>query len=169
MDLTYLFRYQHNECIMNILKSIRKQSGFTLIELLVVIGILSVLLAITLIAINPSRQFSQANDAKRSSDVSAILNAISQYQVDNKGALPAGIGTTAAVIGNGAGQANVCTDLVPTYIAALPADPTVNNGAQVSATACAGTYAIGYTVVETGGRVTVAAPSAENGPISVTR
>ncbi len=69
----------------------RKQSGFTLIELLVVIGILSVLFAITLIAINPSRQFSQANDAKRSSDVSAILNAISQYQVENQGALPAGI------------------------------------------------------------------------------
>lgn len=154
---------------MNTLNRIRKQSGFTLIELLVVIGILSVLLAITLIAINPSRQFSQANDAKRSSDVSAILNAISQYQVDNKGALPAGIGASAATIGNGVGEADICTDLVPTYIAALPADPTVNNGAQIDETACAGTYANGYTVLNNGGRVTVAAPSAENGTISVTR
>src|SRR6185436_17359193 len=65
--------------------------GFTLIELLVVIGILAVLLAITLIAINPAKQFSQANNTKRRSDVNAILNAIDQYAADNKGVLPTGI------------------------------------------------------------------------------
>jgi len=53
--------------------------GFTLIELLVVIGILAILLAITLIAINPARQFGQANDTKRRSDLTAILNALGQY------------------------------------------------------------------------------------------
>ncbi|MDP3941896.1 MAG: type II secretion system protein, partial [bacterium] len=53
--------------------------GFTLIELLVVIGILAVLLAITLIAINPARQFSQANNTKRRSDVNALLNAVHEY------------------------------------------------------------------------------------------
>src|SRR5690348_18359441 len=68
-----------------------RQQGFTLIELLVVIGILAVLLAITLIAINPAKQFSQSNDTKRRSDVNAILNAIDQYAADNAGALPAGI------------------------------------------------------------------------------
>ena len=69
------------------------QKGFTLIELLVVIGILAVLLAITLIAINPAKQFAQANNTQRSSDVNAILNAINQYMADNKGVLPAGIPT----------------------------------------------------------------------------
>src|SRR6266849_3374438 len=75
------------------------QKGFTLIELLVVIGILAVLLSIVLIAINPAKQFSQANNTKRRSDVNAILNAIDQYAADNKGTLPAGVGagcTTAA-------------------------------------------------------------------------
>src|SRR3989338_4988198 len=71
--------------------------GFTLIELLVVIGILAILLAITLIAINPARQFSQSNNTKRSSDVDAVLNAINQYMADNKGSLPAGISTTTAL------------------------------------------------------------------------
>jgi prepilin-type N-terminal cleavage/methylation domain-containing protein len=33
------------------------QKGFTLIELLVVIGIVGILLSITLVAINPARQF----------------------------------------------------------------------------------------------------------------
>src|SRR6266566_3672338 len=64
------------------------QKGFTLIELLVVIGILAILLAIVLIAINPAKQFGQANDTKRSSDVNQILNSINQYMADNKGNVP---------------------------------------------------------------------------------
>src|SRR5712692_10077825 len=107
-------------------KQIKKQQGFTLIELLVVIGILSVLLAITLIAINPARQFSQANNTKRRSDVNAILNGIHQYAADNKGALPAGITTTAQGISNTG--ANICASLVTRYLAALPVDPLTNNG-----------------------------------------
>src|ERR1041385_841975 len=64
------------------------QKGFTLIELLVVIGILAILLAITLIAINPAHQFAQANNTKRRSDILQILNAIGQYAAENKGNLP---------------------------------------------------------------------------------
>ena len=64
------------------------KKGFTLIELLVVIGILAVLLAITLIAINPGQQLERGDDIKRQSDVTQILNAIGQYMVDNNGQLP---------------------------------------------------------------------------------
>lgn len=145
--------------------------GFTLIELLVVIGILAVLLAITLVAINPARQFSSSNNTKRSSDVNAILNAINQYQAENKGALPAGIPSgTAAVIGNGVGEVNICLSLVTRYLAALPVDPLTNNGLAV--TDCAAVHTTNYTVVQsaTDNRVTVAAPGVELGAtISVTR
>ncbi len=146
--------------------------GFTLIELLVVIGILAVLLAITLVAINPARQFSQANNTKRSSDVNSILDAINQYMADNKGALPTGISTTAATI-NGTGFTALCSALVPTYIAALPTDPLSNNSAVQSSSCTSTTWNTGYVVqqlVGGGNRVTVSAPMAElSATVSVTR
>lgn len=152
----------------------RLQQGFTLIELLVVIGILAILLAITLIAINPARQFAQANDTKRRSDVNAILNAIDQYAADHSGTLPAGVSglaaDTATEIAGGAGNADICSDVVTTYLAALPVDPSVNNGTPVSS--CSATYDTGYKVSHSSSdnRVTVTAPHVElAGSISVTR
>lgn len=146
---------------------LKKQSfGFTLIELLVVIGILAVLLSVVLVAVNPARQFSQANNSKRRSDTSAILNAIGAYAADNKGTLPANIPSIAANISNSG--ADICSAIMPTYISALPSDPKTNNGAAV--TDCT-TYDTGYTVVkDSNNRVTVAAYQAElSETISATR
>ena len=140
--------------------------AFTLTELLIVIGILSILLAIVLVALNPARQFSQANNTQRRSDVNAILNAIHQFAADNKGALPTGITTTAAIIKTGG--AEICGDLVTDYLAALPSDPT--DGTTFST--CAAAYDSGYTVSKSSGnnRVTVSATFAELGEtISITR
>lgn len=150
------------------LSALRNQKGFTLIEVLVVIGILSVLLLITLVAINPARQFAQANNTQRTSDVNALLNAIHEYAVDNKGALPAGITTTSQEISSTG--ANLCSLLVTAYLAALPVDPSV--GSPITQTQCSGTYATGYYVSTsaTNNRVTVTAPSAElSASISATR
>lgn len=146
------------------MKSARHLQGFTLIELLVVIGILAVLLAITLIAINPARQFSQANDTKRSSDVNAILNAVGQYAADNKGNLtPLGIPATAAVIGSDVvgGQVDLCSSLVTTYMGALPVDPLTNNGTPASD--CTAAYNTNYTIAQSASdsRITVCAPATE--------
>ena len=153
----------------------KRQEGFTLIELLVVIGILAILLAITLIAINPARQFGQANDTKRRSDANAILNAIGQYSASNTGNLPPEIvtlqGATPGVATelNNVNFPNLCGQLVPTYVPALPTDPVKNTQAGIST--CAGAWGdTGYQVaVDVNGRVTVSAPSAYAGPITVTR
>ncbi|MBP9716651.1 MAG: type II secretion system protein [Candidatus Levybacteria bacterium] len=153
---------------INCPKFLKKNSGFTLIELLVVIGILAILLSIVLIAINPARQFGQANNTKRRSDVTQILNAIGAFSADNKGVLPANIPlTTPQVIGDGVGQANICADILTTYIPALPRDPQTPGGDITSCT----TYSTNYTVVkDANNRVTVAAPGAENGEtISISR
>ena len=153
-----------------------KKYGFTLIELLVVIGILAILLAITLIAINPQRQFQQANDTQRSSNVNAILNAVGQFAADNNGRLPGDIPIGAAnaeevgfvAAGNGA---DLCTDLVPTYMAGLPVDPTSTDPSPITTCPAAGTaYATGYTIFQDANqRVTVTAVGQITPSISVTR
>ena len=144
--------------------------GFTLIELLVVIGILAVLLAITLIAINPAKQFAQANNTKRRSDVNTILNAINQYMADNKGTVPAGVTNADQEIANGA--ADLCDALTPKYVAQLPVDPKTNNGTPIATGPCPATYSTHYHVVQStnDSRITVTAPDAElSETISVTR
>jgi prepilin-type N-terminal cleavage/methylation domain-containing protein len=216
------------------------QGGFTLIELLVVIGILAILLAITLIALNPTKHFEGARNAQRSSDVSAILDSIYEYESSHNGSMPPSVSgvTTAVALGgianqnptsttfstpnltftglsgnvitsgsvtvtgcanagnngtfpvtggtgttltvtNAAGVAsdstcvisgwtnrvNICTDVVPTYLAALPMDPGASSG-----TSCTAPYNTGYTIASSNGRFTIAAPAAEDSAvISVTR
>ncbi|HSW88188.1 MAG TPA: type II secretion system protein [Candidatus Saccharimonadales bacterium] len=143
--------------------------GFTLIELLVVIGILAILLAITLIAINPARQFQQARDTQRENDVKAILEAVDQVLVDN-GSLPLGIDGTSREIAapGGAVTVDLCFQLIPKYIAAIPVDPSVGNK---PIGPCTASYNTGYYIKASGAdnRVTVSAPNAELKTIEITR
>ncbi len=136
------------------IKNKKIQSGFTLIEILVVIGILTVLIAIALVAINPAKQIGQANDTKRASDVRAILDAINHYTVDpaNGGALPTGLSAgacpvlTPCTISNDATvspRVDICSLLVTKYMAGLPQDPNFNGGAPIN---CTGTYNARYVV-----------------------
>jgi prepilin-type N-terminal cleavage/methylation domain-containing protein len=60
------------------------RKGFTLIELLIVIAIIGFLAAAILVAVDPVRRIQEARDARRSSEVNAILNAILNKQVDER-------------------------------------------------------------------------------------
>ena len=148
---------------------IKLKKGFTLIELLVVIGILAILLAITLIAINPARQFGQANNTRRRSDILQILNAIHQYVAENKGQLPPALKALAADTATPVSSAglNICADLMPNYIPALPTEPSLATAAVTDCT----TYTTGYQVTKDAqNRITVSSPVTDNGEvITVTR
>ena len=146
---------------------LKNRKGFTLIELIVTIGVLAILLTTVLIAINPARQFAQADNTKRRSDVNAILNAISQYRSDHKGLLPIAITTTAQNISNTG--TDICADILITYIPALPSDPKAANGG-IKIKNCT-TYDTEYQVVkDASNRITVSAPLAElTEIISITR
>lgn len=122
-----------------------------------------------IVAINPNRQFAQARNAERTSDVNAILNAVYQYAVDNSGQLPSTIPAQASVAPICRDGAASCTGLVSLsvltnlerYLVSIPIDPS--GVVNVNST--------GYTIATTtNGRVTVAAPQAELGvTVSVSR
>lgn len=152
------------------MKKTLSNKGFTLIEVLVVIGILAILATIVLVAINPARQFKLARDSQRSANVTAILNAIGQNMADNRGVLTCGstpytLPTSATNIMSGGADIAGC--LVPTYIASLPFDPSIEGAHYTSEI----DYNTGYMVAtDVNGRVTISATAeiSENG-ISVTR
>lgn len=146
-------------------KQQRARSGFTLIEILIVIGIIAILAAIVIVAINPSKQFAQARNTERQSHVQTILNAIGQRMADNKGIFqgtfdtytcPA-LSTTSTEVHIDSGSGGTGTNLsclVPTYIASFPIDPSITS-------ADAPYTGYDYTV-DNAGRVEVCANRAQN-------
>ena len=161
------------ECLFINASSVKKNNikGFTLIEILLVIAILAILAAVIIIAINPAKQFGEAQNTQRRSDVRAILDAVHQYSIDNDGALPEEITEGSVCLDEGE---NICIPdmscdgvhidelvLDQKYLTAIPEDPTASDG-----------QGTGYFIVKTvSGRVSVCAPSAydDGFVISVTR
>jgi prepilin-type N-terminal cleavage/methylation domain-containing protein len=145
--------------------------GFTLIEVLLVIAILAILAAVVIIAINPGKQFGEAQNAQRRSDVRSILDAIHQYSIDNYGSLPSEeIPSGTDCINEGAEiclPENSCDGISldeliveEKYLTNIPTDPS-------SAT----DVGTGYRIIMSGGdRITVCAPATYGElNISVTR
>lgn len=149
--------------------SLQSKRGFTLLEILLVVATIGILASIVIFAINPGKQLADTRNAQRKVDVNTILNAIKQYQIDNRGDLPSE-GYSPTITADDAEicrtDANDCSSLIDMtdltlngkYLVSIPIDPSDES--------IAGT---GYLVKLTGNRVTVSAPNAENGiVISVT-
>jgi len=156
--------------------------GFTLIELLVVIGIIAILMAIVLVAVNPGRQFASARDTERQAHLHAVTSAIYQFAAEHDGNLPdpddvvatnnfptcaAGaedIGTNGMGLGTAGfsddGADGVDDPIVPTYIAEIPVDPQGGTAADTLYTIC----------VDANGRLVATATGTELGDdIVITR
>jgi prepilin-type N-terminal cleavage/methylation domain-containing protein len=136
--------------------------GFTLLEILLVIGIIAILAGIVIIAINPSKQLATVRNTQRKSDIKQLANAITQFYID-KSYYPASttfsITSLMTICPTGASTspaAGFCTgmlnlsELVPTYITAIPNDPGTTTTA-------------GYSAVLRNKQVVVSAPLAELG------
>jgi prepilin-type N-terminal cleavage/methylation domain-containing protein len=149
-----------------------KQRGFTLLEVLLVVAVIAILAGIVIIAINPGKNLADTRDSQRKADVNTIINAVYQYALDNDGNLPTSIPTSATEICTGTGAPTCGTPVAidlgvltagGDYLVGIPKDPKCPS-------ACAAN-GVGYTIFKnnTTGRVTVAAPDAENDTIEVSR
>lgn len=159
--------------VQNLKNITSKKSGFTLVEVLVVIGILAILLAVTLVAINPGQHFKDSRNSQRQANVTAILDAVYAYESQHSGSVPpslASVASTPSPLSKHTtpvvGEVDVCADLVPAAIADLPFDPSATLGSSCSDTE----YDTGYEIAKSASnRFTVSAPDAEGTTISVTR
>lgn len=118
------------------MRGVVQQKGFTIVELLIVIVVIAILAAITTVAYNGMQQ--RARDTDRTSDVMAIQKALELYRVDN-GVYPS-VGTDNI----GYNVTTLASALVPTYMSAIPSDPSPSamNYQYVRGAATSGAYGI---------------------------
>ncbi len=157
----------------------KKYKGFSLIEILIVVGLILILAAVTIVAINPAKHFRDTRDSERSADVGELLNAVTQYTAE-EGNLLSQLGEVPAClenptdpedygteIGKATGNIDLAGDtstdkLVEEYIVEIPVDPSEGDEDGDNT---------GYYICETaGGRVQISAPHTEEAdPIVVRR
>lgn len=95
-----------------VVRKTKKQKGFTLIELLIVIGILGILAAAILVALNPLEQFARGRDSGRVTTIDQLGHAVNSYFTSQNSVYPA------------QGAAWLTTIQTAGEIKALPSNPT---------------------------------------------
>ncbi len=140
--------------------------GFTLIEILIVIASIAILVTVVIVTISPARTLAKARNGQRYADISTILGAIYEYQLDHD-QLPQAIGVgeyeickTGVECPDGYIDLHVLTD-GQQYLTAIPEDP--NAATEIST---------GYSVAKQkfNSRITIIAHNAElDEAISISR
>lgn len=120
-----------------------------MVELIIVIAIIAILAAGIFVAIDPAKRINAANNARRSTDVASLLDALVKYQADNTGAAYSTVGALTAgqfsIIGTaatGCDAVALCTAKATTqaacvdlsalpknYLGAIPKDPKTGTDA----------------------------------------
>lgn len=135
------------------------RTGFTLMEILLVVGIIGILVAIVIAAINPTKQLSDARGTDRRVSVREIENAIVQYIIDGNtlSGIPTGItnalpicqdtvtGTGCTVTAGGYDLSALSTN--GTYLVNVPIDPNET-----------GSLLTGYRIYQVGSFIKVCSP-----------
>lgn len=111
-----------------------QKPGFTLMELILVIGIIAVLSAVVIAAINPLEQFEKAKQRERAAEAQALQDALMQSVVKGEDYQDAPeVATSAIDICRSTATGSVCTTtyggydlsvLAPSYIGDIPVDST---------------------------------------------
>lgn len=124
---------------------------FFVLPIVLVIG-----LSILLIEINPSQQLEKAYTAQRQNDTAAIVNSVNEYKSEHSGKLPPEVTSTPTEISKQG--TDICSALVPTYLSALPVNPSLH---KEPITDCSQPYDTGYTImVDSQGKISVYTPTA---------
>ncbi len=155
-------------------KNLNKQKkGFTLIEILLSFGVIAIITTLIIIAIKPGLQMVRGREARRIIHMSSLYDAILHKTARGgtgawicvSGQFPAekdGEGDPIFVtIGNGVGQYDLCTCIVPELMNMFPVDPLV--GEITDEENCSLPYNSGYEIWRDpdGGTIILRAPHAE--------
>lgn len=140
-----------------------QNAAFTLIELVIVIAIIAIMAGVYFAVGNPGGQLAQSRNTKRSLDLETVMNAIRQNIADqDNGQFACSLGpipTSTENMGSASGSYNIAPCLIPTYLFAMPFDPSASSSYYTNNAA----YDTDYSIVisSTTGQITLSAPYAE--------
>lgn len=144
----------------------------TLVEIVITMALLAIVLGVSVVVMNPAGQLASSRNSKRTLDLQTIMNGIRANIADQSGqtfSCAAGpVPTSTKRMAPGTGNYDIASCLVPTYLLALPFDPSTSSAHYTSNS----NYDTGYYIMQNSstGHMTLTAPAAElQKTISITR
>ena len=136
--------------------------GLTLIEIMISVAIIAIIVAAYISVANPFGQLASSRNNTRTLNLQTFSLAIGQNIADQgnetfscaAGSIP----TSTTDMGSAVGEYNIAPCLVPTYMAALPFDPSASSAYYMSISS----YNTGYSIAQNAScSITLSAPHAE--------